>query len=191
MTGEEEQNEVDLLPAAQRGSTGAQDELVRRFTPMLERYLRGEVGKKLGRAVSVSDLCQETFVQSLRALDRLAPTASLDDFQAHLLRHAQWILGKQARHHERFRGESVAERAAQELEQPARTAGDVTRTDQREWMLSMVDRLDEKQAAVVRLRLQPMEFAEIAAELGISEMSARKRYVRGFHELRRRMGAEG
>ena len=177
------------MQAARAGDRAARNALYERFEPRLRAYLARRVGKKLTRAVSVSDLCQDTFLQVLDALRVLPEDATLDDFQGLLFRHAQWIVGKQAEKHGGFRGESTPGAAVDPVAPPndGRSKGEVTRLDELEWLRALVGTLPEDQAAVVRLRLDGRTFAEIARELGIRADGARQRYLRGSLALRRRV----
>ena len=176
----------DLIERARAGDSQARGELYVHFEGTLRSYLDRKTGAKLARAVSLSDLCQETFLGALDALRVLPSGATLDDFRGILLRHALWTVGKQVEKHRAFRGESVLGEAVPDARVPASepSEGDVTRRDEAGWLAELVERLEAEQAAVVRLRLDGRSFAEIAAELSIREGTARQRYLRGSRALR-------
>ena len=181
-----------LIEAARRGDGPARDVLYRRFESQLRGYLARRVGSRLARAVSLSDLSQDTFIGALDAMRVLPGDATLDDFRGILYQHAQWVLGKQVEKHRGFRGESILGDAPLEAGTPraADTRGEVTRLDELEWLAALVERLPEDQRAVVRLRMEGCAFAEIAAVLGIQEDTARQRYLRGSLALRRLVEAD-
>jgi RNA polymerase sigma-70 factor (ECF subfamily) len=177
----------ELIERARKGDSEARGELYLRFEEMLRAYLDRRTGPRLARAVSLSDLCQETFVGAMDALRVLPTGATIDDFRGILLRHARWMVGKQAEKHRGFRGESVLGDgvAADRVAGNEPSAGEVTRRDEASWLADLVEQLDPGQAAVVRLRLAGRSFADIAAELSIREGTARQRYLRGSRALRR------
>lgn len=178
-----------LLSRARAGERAARDELYVRFRGTLEAYLGRKVGARLGRAVSLSDLSQDSFLQALGGLERLPERATFDDFRGLLFQHARWVLGKQVDRHRDFVGESIAgEGAASGRAQPGpESAGSVTQADETAWLVELVEALPKEQADVVRLRLEGLSFSEVAERLGIREGSARQRYLRGSRELRRRV----
>jgi RNA polymerase sigma factor (sigma-70 family) len=149
------------------------------------------MGRNLARVVSAADLCQESFLRSFEALARLPEAATLADYEDILYRNARWVIGSAVRKHRRFRGESAADLEPERRPDPAgaRSSGSVTREDEERWFSAQVDRLRPDQAAVVALRMQGCEFADIATRLGITEHAARKRYLRGAIELRRLTGS--
>ena len=177
-----------VVASARRGDRNARAVLHERFADRLAAFLRGRVGPKLGRAVSISDLCQESFLRSYDALHTLPEGADGSDFEAILYRNARWVVGSQARKHKHFDGESAVDSGyAARIPDPdyATNSGVVTREDEVRWLEAQVARLKRDQAAVVRRRLEGMAFERIAEELDISEYAARKRFLRGALELRR------
>jgi len=178
-------SDPDLLRRARAGSREAIEELVERCSPMLEAYLRRRSGARLKRFTSISDLRQEVLLRGVDALRLLPDDATLDDFQALLQKHAQWAIGGAVRHAQRVAGESATPDAGPTAT-PTRSEGDVTREDDQRWLARQVEELEPPLAAVVRLRLAGLTFAEMSRELGIGEDAARKRFLRASVLLRRR-----
>jgi len=189
----ERRDESERLRRAREGDSDAVEDLYRHFEAPLRRYLDRKTGAALARAVSISDLCQETFVQALGALRVLPAHATFDDFRGVLFRHALWMLGKHAERNREFVGESVlGERSAcDDAPQSERTSGELTRLDEIGWIREQLERLDPDHAAVLRLRFEGQSFAQIAAALDIREGAARQRFLRGSRELRRVMQVGG
>ncbi len=184
-----EGEEADLLARALDGSTEAHGELFDRMSPRLRAFFRKSVGKRLARAVSVSDLCQETFLRSLRVIETLPADARVRHFHGALYRNARWLVADQARRTHDFQGESAAESPGELLVgDSGHATGPVTSTDERRWLHEHVGALDPGIEAVVRLRMQGRSFADLARELGLKESTARKRFLRGALLLRERLG---
>ncbi|MEM7308952.1 MAG: sigma-70 family RNA polymerase sigma factor [Planctomycetota bacterium] len=185
MTGDSDPSDGRLVGRAQEGSDEALGRLVEACSPAVRRYLDRRVGAHLRRFVSLSDMEQEVLLQGVRALDRLSPDASVDDFQALLQRHAQWVIGKAARRHRLSQGESEGGDAGAPRHEGA-SLGTVTRRDEARWLDERVDALAEPEARVVRLRLAGHTFAAIAELLGLGESAVRKRYLQAARRLRER-----
>lgn len=183
-----ERDEDELLTRALAGDAEAHGELFARMLPGLRAFFRRSVGKRLSRTVSSADLCQETFLRSLRVIQALPPDARLKHFRAALYRNARWLVADQARRVHDFQGESAAAppeelRMGDQLD----ARGPVTSTDEKRWLSEQVGTLEPGLEAVVRLRMQGCSFAEIGRELGLQESTARKRFLRGALLLRERM----
>ena len=178
----------NLIVSARTGDRSAREELHRQFSKSLARFLRSQVGKKLERTVSISDLSQESFLRSFDAIEHLPEDASRGDFEAMLFRNARWVVGSHARKHDRFAGESADDQeglGAGAQRGADRSAGSITRQDELRWFGEQIERLKPDQALVLRLRQQGLEFDEIASRLDLSEHAVRKRFLRAAVELRR------
>lgn len=183
-------DEAELLAAARDGSRAAQEELTRRSQPAFRAFLAGKLGARVARTMTAADVEQEAYLQVLQALPGLDALDSMRAFTALLQRRALWLIYRASDARERFAGESAFSRPIAEgvLDATGATRpGEVTRADEVRWLTDQVDRLAPRPAEVMRLRLLGAEFPEIAAELGIGEEAARKRYLRALSELRRRM----
>lgn len=186
--------EPDLVRQAKHGSREAYESLLAQCEPVIRAFLANQLGSRLKRHTSLSDLHQEVLMRGAEALRALPDDAEVDDFRALLLMHARWAIGKAVRRGRNFAGESVVtpEFGPQATPTPTASQGVVTRGDEMAWLAAEVDGLEAPLAAAVRLRLQGRTFAEIAAELGIGEDAARKRLVRAALLLReRRTGSSG
>jgi RNA polymerase sigma factor (sigma-70 family) len=176
-----------LVRAARDGDRAARERLFRLYSEPLRGWLRGNVGERLGRALSHSDLAQETFLRALDALKVLPDGAGLSDFEGLLYQNARWRVLKHAERHRYYEGESAAGAPASKAPDPDgdASAGVVTRTDESRWVRELIERLPSDQAAVVRRRLDGRPFADIGRELDITEETARKRHLRGTLALQR------
>ena len=176
-----------LIERARGGEARAREELYVRFERPLREYLNRTVGRRLSRAVSLSDLCQETFVRAFDALRILPDEATVDDFRGILWQHARWYVGKQVEKHKGFAGESALGELPLDEATPETlaSAGDVTRLDELEWLHGLVERLPTDQAVVLRKRFAGHPFAVIGEDLGIPEDTARKRYLRATVALKK------
>jgi len=176
-----------LIASARDGSETAAQQLMERFAPDVQAYIRRHVGTALARKVSTADLCQDAFVRVFATLDSLPDDADLDLFKARLMRHAQWSILDAARALKHLTGESSAGDTPHEnLADPLGDAsmGDVTRDDQAAWLERLMAKLGPSYADVLRLRMEGDAFATIGERLGISEATARKRYERAARQLR-------
>ena len=174
------------IRAARRGASEAQDRLIEACRQDLERFLQKQMGPRLGRHYSLSDLGQETFLRAFRGIDRLRDDASLSDFRRYLYRHARWVAVELGRKAQDMFGESNAEDdRGPPRDVEASPTGEVTHRDDVAWLEARIDRLDPRYADVVRLRLKDLSFAEVADRLGIHEATARKRYLRAAAQLAR------
>lgn len=171
---------------ARGGSPEARELLARCFVPELRRFVAARAGSALQRFAAVEDLVQESLARAFAALDHLRAGAGAEDFRALLFQHANWVVMRQGRRASGFTPESVLhapDGAPPDPQAPMRSSGTVTRRDERRWLEERIARLDEKYAAVLRLYLDRKGFAEIAAELRITEDAARKRFLRASRML--------
>ena len=176
-----------LIQEAKAGSQSARGELFEQMSPALQGYLRRKVGQRLGRAVSISDIAQESFLRSFDELGRLERGAGMDDFKGLLYQHAQWLLGKAARKNRDFLGESVVGSplpATLRDRQASMTTGEVTRADRRGWLQRQIERLGPEDAQILQMRGRGMSFDEIATELDLQVATAQKRCLRASRRLR-------
>jgi RNA polymerase sigma-70 factor (ECF subfamily) len=180
-------DENHLIRAAKRGEAAAEQRLHDLCAKALAEYVARRSGAALRRHVSLSDLCQESFLRAFRAIGSLRDDATLDDFRALLFQHASWVASEKGRQAQDYKGESALEQRLEEALVAARSPaskGTVTREDERRWLESFVARLDPGQAAVIRLRLDGLSFVQIGERLSLDKDAARKRYLRGITRLR-------
>jgi len=182
-----------LVREARSGSIEAQESLYQAFVAPLRGYLTSRCGPQVVRAVSIDDLCQETFLRSFEAIGVLPHDAGIEAFRGLIFRNAGWLIGKTLRKFERQQGESaIGVPVADAIHDPlgTRSQGTVTREDGEHWLFALIDRLESGHAAVLRLRMRGAQFDAIAEELEISVDAARKRYLRGSKLLRSMVDGE-
>lgn len=175
-----------ILRRAFSGSVRAQAELVSRYANELRAFVESKTGPKVRRNLSISDLCQETFMKVFRAsLETIPEGATLEAFRGRLFQNALWIIQKQARRHDHYLGESSCPKSPDEVVGgQKREDGNVTRADELSWVFGLSDRIGTKYGSTVRLRAQGKDFWEVARVLGITEQAARKRYERAVRAIR-------
>ena len=181
-----------ILQRARDGDPMAWPTLVDQNGALLRRYLDRRMGSKVRRTCSSGDLAQEVLTRMLQALRAAPDDATERTFRRWLLRHADWVLADKGLAARRHVGESVAGGAGPAgvgAQQP--TTGDVTRRDQIAWLHALLDRLDPKYAAVVRLRLEGASFPQLATQLGLAEAAVRQRLSRVLRLLAEARGAGG
>lgn len=190
--GESLSAEQELIKSAKEGSEAAQALLYRAFFDPLVRHLSKRIGRKLGRAVSISDLAQDAFINSLAAMRVLPIDAGTEEFRGILYRHARWMIGKAVKKHQGFQGESAIGDRELEVAVPARgssqSLGDVTRADESNWLAEQIEKLPQESAEVLRLRLDSLGLSEIAERLGIPYDTAKKRVQRASQRLSEMIG---
>ncbi|MBJ01570.1 MAG: hypothetical protein CMK00_01725 [Planctomycetes bacterium] len=174
----------DLIGRALNGSTAAREQLLHLCTPELSRFVARSMGGHLKRAYSVEDICQDTFLRALGALDALPSGADYNDFRGVLYQHAHWVLARKGRQAGLFRGESAGDADRVEARANA-TEGEVTRADERAYLGAAVARLTPDLARVVRLRLDGLSFSEIAKATATPEGTLRKRFMRASKAIRK------
>ncbi|MCO5169345.1 MAG: sigma-70 family RNA polymerase sigma factor [Planctomycetes bacterium] len=152
------------------------DELIRRY----QRRVHAVVYRMTGRHADVDDLCQETFLQVFRGLDRLPAGSNLDSWVYrvalnvsidHLRRRTRQraVERELAAAPAPTRAAPVQVAAGQELEQAVRRA---------------LDELPDDQRAVVVLRMyEGLSHEEIGAIQGVPVATVRWRLFAGRRKL--------
>jgi len=152
----------------------------------LTRNLERQAGGALRRHGYLDHHAQEVWLRVLGALGHLRAGADLEDLRAVLYQHARWAVLRAAERARDFQGESALGPPGSRDPAPqgeSSLTGPVTREDSVAWLRERIDALGPELAEVIHLRLEGVEFAEIAARLGISEGAARKRFERGTKRL--------
>ena len=167
----EHQSETALLRAARR-DPAAFTALYRRLVGDVHDYLRGATRD----ADLARDLTAETFARTLESLGRfrgLRPQSG----RVYVFRIAQRLVAEQAR--SRSAELDACRRLEIALPSEGGDGGDA---------LAALDALtpDQREAVGMRILLD-REYAEVAARLGVSEATARKRVSRGLRLLHDRM----
>lgn len=88
---------VDLLPRARDGSSGALEELFRRYLPRVRAVVRLRLGAGVRSAFDSTDLVQEVLAEAVRLLDRFEDRGQ-GSFIAWLAQIAQYRIGAHARY---------------------------------------------------------------------------------------------
>jgi len=188
MAGLEQEEHPALVQAAREGDGQAADQLLELIAPQLLSWLDRQMGSRLRRFLSVADVAQESLASLLGSLDRLRPGAGLSDVRKLMFQHARWIVMRRGSDAGRFQGESVMGRTSN-YDPPensgVRSAGEVTLEDELSWLSELIQELDEEVGVVMTRRLEGVPFADLAAQLGLTESAVRKRFDRGLEELQR------
>jgi RNA polymerase sigma factor (sigma-70 family) len=167
----EQESETALLRAARR-DPAAFTALYRRLVGDVYEYLRGATRD----ADLARDLTAETFARTLESLTRfrgLRPQSG----RVYVFRVVQRLVAEQAR----SRSAELAACRRLDIAVPSEDAdgGDA---------LAALDALSPDQREAVGMRvLLDREYAEVAARLGVSEATARKRVSRGLRLMHDRM----
>ena len=169
-----------LLEQAARNEGDARDQLVRQFSDRLRLFIERDLGARVRREVSGSDLVQDVFLEVFRSLHSMPEGSTLETFWGRLRRNASWIIARRAKRSADFGNVQRADPAAEE-----ETTGEVTRGDELRMLRELIARLDPKYGDVVRLRLEGKRFAEIGTQLHEREDTVRKRFERAYAALER------
>lgn len=182
-TTTETAQELACIVRAKTGDRAAQDELARRYLPLLRGYLRRYV--KNGEE---DDIAQKALVRAFAKLESFRGEAS---FKSWLMRVAKNVALNHLRDAKAGPEGRTAARELDEADLITRSLG-TTRLVARETRLRLiaaVDGLPEKQRRSVQLRIfEERSFAEIAAELGGSEDSAKVNFHHAVKKLRDILG---
>lgn len=167
----------DALVARIRGGDArAREELARAHLPLLARLVRRYVS-----APDAEDVAQRAMVQ---ALERIESFRGESTFRAWLHRIA---VNAAISHARRAKREIAAEIDEADLITNTLGTQRLVAREAKQRLLAALRELPEKQRRSVELRLfSEMTFAEVGAELGISEDSAKM----NFHHAMKRLRAE-
>jgi RNA polymerase sigma-70 factor, ECF subfamily len=181
----EVRNDRELLDAARGGEADAYGIFFERYHALVLAYLT----RRTRHREAAADLAGEVFARALLAVHR--GRGPVDD-QA-----AAWILtvARNALLDSVRRGR-VEERARRELgiASLALTDGDLERidavTDDADRVVALVDQLPKDQRAAIKARIvDERDYADIAADLGCSDLVVRQRVSRALKTLRSKLGA--
>lgn len=168
-----------LVVLAQGGARDAMDQLARRWTPRLLRY----VSRTTGDSQTARDVVQETWFAAIHALPRLADSSQ---FPAWIYAIAHRKAVDLIRRTQRSR--KLAERAQQELT-TADSPSESKAADQRADLSVAISRLSEEQRAVVHLFYgEDLSVHEIAAVLAVPAGTIKSRLFHARATLKHHLG---
>jgi len=178
------EDNVLLREFAPKGSQAAFDELVRRHVGLVYHAALRQLG---GDTHAAQDVTQEVFLHLARRAGQVVrhPTLAGWLYQTSHYKTREWM---RAQHRWRTR-----QRTAQALHlqnAPAEFAGDWDRV--RPWLdeaMMELGRIDRE--AIIQRYFLGRSYAEIGAELGLSDDSAQKRVDRALEKLRRSLARRG
>jgi RNA polymerase sigma-70 factor (ECF subfamily) len=163
-----------LVERAKRGDRAAADDLARRHLPLVARLVRRYVPER-----DAEDVAQRALVRALSRLDSFRGESS---FRSWLHRIAVNVALNYLRDRRRETPGTVDE--ADLITNTLGTARLVAR-EAKQRLLQALEELPPKQRQSVELRLfQDLSFAEIAAQMGTSEDSAKANFHHAMKRLR-------
>jgi RNA polymerase sigma-70 factor (ECF subfamily) len=164
----------DLIRRASEGEAQAKDELARKHLPILRRVVR--------RYVSEHDAEDVSHRAMMRGLSKLATFRGDSSFRSWIHRVAINVALNHVRDTKRDATDELAE--ADIITNTLGTERLVAR-EARAKLLGLVEKLPPKQREAVKLRLfAELSFAEIGAEIGISEDAAKVNFHHALKRLR-------
>ncbi len=164
------------------------------FAELYRRHVAGVLAyfaRALGRPDLALDLTAETFAAALIALPGYQPTAAPGRSWLYAIAHNRLV--------DSVRKGRAEDRAREELEMQAIVLSDegqeaidqlIARLDGRSALQLVAELPTDQRAAVAARFLADRDYAEIAAEMKISEQVVRKRVSRGLTALRVRLARQ-
>lgn len=187
----EERPEVadgEFVARALRGDEIAFEGLVRRYSPLVFRVVRGV----LARSAEVEDIAQEVFIRAYRSLGQVEAGSRLGPWLARIAVNLCYDhLRRLRRRGERSFSELTPEevRAVDTLLHDETALHAVDRLFLRDVAERLVSRLAPKDRAVLLLKeREGMDTREVAGVLGCSETAVRLRLFRARRTLRKLLG---
>lgn len=189
MSGETE----ELTLGARGGDADAYEALFARVADRLLLYVRLRLGPRLAGSLEPMDVVQDTYLAALRAFGQFEPRAP-GAFSRWLFRIADNRLRDAVDHHDARKRQALAQAVRSSTVMArlrAEAASPATESDRREQVRALQEALDglaeaERQAVLLR-HFHEATFAEIAAQLGVSEPTARRLVVRAYAHLGERL----
>lgn len=178
----------ELVARALRGDQIAFEGLVRRYSPLVFRVIRGV----LARSAEVEDIAQEVFFRAYRSLGQVEAGSRLGPWLARIAVNLCYDhLRRLRRRGERSFSELTREevRAVDTLLHDETALHAVERLFLRDVAERLVGRLAPKDRAVLLLKeREGMDTREVAGVLGCSETAVRLRLFRARRTLRKLLG---
>jgi RNA polymerase sigma factor (sigma-70 family) len=177
-----QESTISLIRRIREGDANAQDQLLRRFLPVLRRWARGRLPKRVRDLQETEDIVQVALLNSLRRIDHFAsemPGAFLLYLRTSLLNEIR----DEIRRHKRRPEFSEIDSSLDHLDAGAPVAeiagGDSFAAYQR-----AMTALPKRQQELLLMRVEfGMSYAEIAAEVGGTPDAARMMIGRSIASL--------
>jgi RNA polymerase sigma-70 factor (ECF subfamily) len=167
-----------LVVLAQGGSRDAMDQLARRWTPRLVRY----VSRTLGSSQSARDVVQETWIGAIRGLPRLLDSSQFPGW-IYSIAHRKCVDAVRSAQ----RSRRLNERAQQESR--VATPPDDARATDSGGLSAAIARLSEEQRAVVHLFYgEDLSVNEIASVLSVPAGTVKSRLFHAREILKQHSG---
>jgi RNA polymerase sigma factor (sigma-70 family) len=175
------QNSTDQLLSEIRHRNGSAIKVfVNRYTRLAHYIIRRHLGRKLRGRMESQDILNEFWVSMIRKADRLPRLQGSMQLRAFVRRVAMRQVTKQRRMHldAKCRAPEVSAVAIDRIEVLADEAGNDLHIDEphgrEEFLLSLFERLKERERQVLKSRLDGKSNRTIAVELRIDEGSVRR-----------------
>jgi RNA polymerase sigma factor (sigma-70 family) len=186
---------AELLGRTRGGDQAAAAELVRRYEPAVRRAIRVRLlNPRLRRVLDSMDVCQSVMASFFirTALGQFELNSSEDVLKL-LVRMARNKVAGLVRHEQAERRDNRRlEAGSDEAERlPARDDTPSQMVAGSELLLEFRRRLTADEQHLAEQRRQGREWAEIAAEMGQTPESLRKRLARAIERVARELGLEG
>jgi len=183
----------ELTVGARGGDADACEALFARVADRLLLYVRLRLGPRLAGSLEPMDVVQDTYLAALRAFPGFEPRGP-GAFSRWLFRIADNRLRDAVDHLDAHKRQALAQavRSSSVLTRlRAEEASPATESDRREQVDALRDALvdlaeDERQAVLLR-HFHEATFAEIGAQFGVSEPTARRLVVRAHARLGERL----
>ena len=180
-----------LIRRARAGEAEAVGVLCERIRPGLTAFIQRRMSTQAGRWTTADDITQGVLIEMVRQLPSLPEAATEEDVWKRVHRTAGFRVTDALRRHRVHFGESVCPSMLGEPGGNTPSTGPVTRADDRRWLEALIARLPPKYADVVRLcALEGLSSDEAARELGLRNVTVRKRYETARKALNRKSSGQ-
>jgi len=184
-----EQGDNELMRRTAEGDSTAFDELLCRHEQALLRFLWG----MLGNPDEAHDAAQDAFLQAWRNRDKFNPSLSFKSWLYTIARNRAISMMRQRKHRAGQRSnwtETSEEDAPPDpmslVRDPGRDPREhLTASEDAEWLLRALDRLDEKHRMVLQMKyFGGLKSREIADQLGLEVGTVWSRVHHGLRKLK-------
>jgi RNA polymerase sigma-70 factor (ECF subfamily) len=181
MSDHDQASDEELVSRYVRGEQRAFDDIVQRY----HRRVYAIALRMTGNPEDARDVCQDVFINAMRALRRFRGDAMLSTWFHRVAINASTDHLRRQRRHLGPGLDDVPERAADEPD-PAERAEGASRAEAVH--AGLKDISDEHRAVLVLHDLQGLDYAEVADVLGVPLGTVKSRIHRARSELARRLG---